>query len=390
LDYKVQLKNIESSITLENIPEDAIGFVLSSLVRENDEKIFIHIAKNRFICEILKKEIEFFNPEVKILVFENWDNLPYDKSSPKNVIQAERIKTLNEIANYFDNKKIIIITTIRAVLQRVMPKSILKKSFVKLEIGQSFSMEKLEDFLVNAGYKQVNTAISTGEFAINNNVVDVITEEERCYRVKFSNNIVKEIRKFNPISQVSFDNLKQVNLIPVNEIIFSKDYILNFKQNYKKLFGVPKKEDLLYEAVSNNQLYAGLENYLPLFYDNKLETIFDYLPKGTIITIDESVEDKKAKKLDLIEQHYKERVANIKSSLKNGSLYNPLPPRLLYLDDKEFNERLCGFVNVRFSDEGEIFDERKMDLGIKKGKDFYKESTEKKVNVFEELKNKTL
>jgi len=388
LDYKIQLKSIEASTILEKVPRDSIGFVLSNLIKEKKDKIFMHITTGNFQSAILKKEIEFFNPDAKILVFENWDTLPYDRSSPKDSTQAERIQTLDEILNYSGDKKVIIITTINAVLQRIMPREVLEKNSIKLKQGQKFTLEELAGFLINAGYKKVNTTISMGEFSANNKVVDVIAEENKCYRIRFYKGHITEIRRFNPVSQISLNELKQINLIPVNEIVFSKEYILNFKQNYKSLFGVPKKEDLLYEAVSNENFHAGLENYLPLFYNNKLETIFDYLPKNMIISIDENIAETKDEKLSLIKQHYQERIKNIKKSLRNGSIYNPIPPELLYLNNKELEEKLTEFICIRISDKA-VKDSkvRTMDLELTAGEDFYKESEEKNINVFKELKN---
>jgi transcription-repair coupling factor (superfamily II helicase) len=385
LDYKIQLKNIDKSVVLENVPKDAIGFVLSELSKKHKAKFFMHITTGSFQSEILKKEIGFFNHELKMLLFENWDNLPYDKSSPKLSIQLERIRTLNEIINYSGKEKVLVITTINAVLQKIMPKEVLKKNSIALSEEQKFSIKELEDFLINAGYKKVNTAISMGEFSINNEVADIIIEEEQCYRVKFYRDFINEIRRFNPISQISFDNLQQINLIPVNEIILSKDYILSFKQNYKKLFGMPKKEDLAYEAIANGQLCGGLGNYLSLFYENKLETIFDYLPKETIVTIDKSINEKKIAKLALIKQYYQERAGNIKESLEGDLIYNPLPPELLYLNDEEFKDNLKKFVNIEFNNSRENSNKRIIDLNIKEGKDFYNDSQKNNANVFEEL-----
>ncbi len=42
------------------------------------------------------------------------------------------------------------------------------------------------------------------------------------------------------------------------------------------MFGAATRDDALYQAVSEGRRYAGMEHWLPLFYDH-LETVFDYL-----------------------------------------------------------------------------------------------------------------
>lgn len=388
MHYKQQLGSIEKSTILENIPRDAVGIVLSNFINESKFDKFLHIATGNFQSRNLKKVVEFFSPNTKVLLLENWDNLPYDRISPKNIIQSKRIKTLDEILNHKKNKnrKLLVITTIFAALQRTIPKKELVKSCARFNVGMKISVTEIEDFLASNGYRKVNTAISTGEFAVNGNILDAVTSSKKCFRIVFLGNILKEIKKFNPVTQISSGSLQKINILPVSEVIFSKINILNFKQNYKRLFGIPKKNDLLYKAISSSQLYSGAEHYLPLFYNDNLSTIFDYLDKDFTVSLDEAIKKKMCERIKSVKEYYQQRLDNVKKSLKNGSIYQPIPTGLMYLTKKEFNDCLAKFINVKLcQSESKNKEDRAMDLKISSIPEFYTESKSNKTNAFMDL-----
>ena len=70
--------------------------------------------------------------------------------------------------------------------------------------------------------------------------------------------------------------LRGLDLLPVSEALLNTETIRRFRTGYLETFGAPG-DDPLYDTVSEGGRRAGMEHWLPLFYD-KLETLFDYLP----------------------------------------------------------------------------------------------------------------
>ena len=90
-------------------------FIIKDFIEKNNTSI-MYIAKDDREIFNLKDKLKWFFSENIILIFRSWDNIPYDSVSPSRLIQAERINTLNQIKNI--NKKIIILTSVNAILQK--------------------------------------------------------------------------------------------------------------------------------------------------------------------------------------------------------------------------------------------------------------------------------
>ena len=68
----------------------------------------------------------------------------------------------------------------------------------------------------------------------------------------------------------------------MSEVQLTTETIRRFRQNYIQSFGAATRDDRLYETVSEGRRYAGLEHWMPLFYDG-LDTLFDYLPANAVV-----------------------------------------------------------------------------------------------------------
>ncbi len=73
-------------------------------------------------------------------------------------------------------------------------------------------------------------------------------------------------------------------LRPVSEVLLDDAAIHRFRSRYREAFGAVGSDDPLYESVSAGRRQAGMEHWLPLYYET-LETLFDYLP-GAAVSFD--------------------------------------------------------------------------------------------------------
>ena len=70
-------------------------------------------------------------PNQLVLLYKAWDQIPYDNISPSKEIQTSRLETLFQLTS--DNKnKIIVLTTLNAVVQKTLPKNEIKKNFISI------------------------------------------------------------------------------------------------------------------------------------------------------------------------------------------------------------------------------------------------------------------
>jgi transcription-repair coupling factor (superfamily II helicase) len=402
VDYKVQLKNINTNTNITQINNDAVGFVLSKLISNSEKKNFLHIASSDKEAEILQKQIQFFskelieNNQLEILSFPSWDCLPYDRVSPKPTIISSRINCLHKLTKHNFSKKILVISTINAVLQKTIPLSLIKNLGFKIEEGEEISIDHLANFLIDNGFSRNSIANTIFEFAIRGNIVDIITshhnkflqnsEDLIGYRLDFFGDVVEGIKVFDPLTQITSNKVKKIDLLPAGEINLNQNSISNFRNNYRTLFGVPQ-EDIMYNAICEGRTYAGMEHFMPLFYNRPLDSFFSYL-KNCQISISNNVLDLKNERLKTIEECYQSRVSAVKESKNSGAIYNPIPAHSLYLKDDEFSKELDKNLVICFENQQHNHsNSRNINLNINFIPDFALASRTNKTNVFDLFKN---
>ena len=363
---------INNNTIFKNITNDSISYIIFELFKNHN--IILHILKNNNEITIIEKQINFYNPEIKILKFLEWNTIPYDINSPKIEIQSNRMKFLYDLINFdnlYKNQKILILTTINSLIQKVVNKNDYK--FIELSKNQKITTEELKIILDENGFKKTQISQKIGDYSINGNTIDLISYNDIAYRIYLQNNIIKNIKNFYIETQITYQEHNKILLLPNSEIIFSQKNINNFKQNYKNIFGIERDNDLYYKNISNSIPYDGMENYLPLFYENKLMSIFDYLPENTIISY---IPFEYNKNIDIYYQ--------LRKIENKEFIYNPLDKNQLYLTEDKFKKKMEKYINVIFDlkNETKIPNYETTDLNIKKVKYFYNETKE----VFKEFK----
>ncbi len=405
MDYKIQLQNITKSTNITQINSNAISLILAKITHNSVNKQFLHIAQNDKEADILRQQVEFFaddqikNNQLEILSFPAWDCLPYDRVSPKPNIIAARINCLHKLARNKSNKKILVITTINAILQKTVPLSLIKDLGFKIEVGDEVSINLLAQSLIDNGFSRNTIANGISEFAIRGNIVDIITahnnnwqiiEDLIGYRLDFFGDVVEGIRVFDPLTQITSNKINKINLLPTTEVNLNAKAINNFKTNYRSLFGIPQ-EDMMYNAICEGRNYTGLEHFMSLFYDQPLSSIFEYL-NNPQISFSDSIIVAKNDRLKTIFEYYQARVDSIKESKTSGTVYNPLPPHHLYLSDEELENELNKNLVINFTTTSptasyNIDFGRSINLQIKPIPDFALAARTNKINVFELFKN---
>lgn len=375
MDYRVQLSNIEKSTYINGITGDSINYVLYNLLQSKD--FITLIVNNNLDLELAAKEIEFYSKDIEVLKFPEWNTIPYDINSPQIKIQTERMETIYNLMNYdtcFSNTKVLLIISMKSIVQKVIDSN--DFSCIKLRIGDKISINELQNFLESNCYSNVDTAYDIGNYTINNNICDIITFENKSYRIFFKNNKIHEIKSFNPITQIAERPFKEVLILPIREIILTKNNINNFKQNYRNLFGISHEINGIYDSISNNIFHDGAENWLPLFYTNKLVPIFNYIPKKSIVAYKIDLFNRIDEHLQNINKFYNLRAEEL-THKENTNIYRPIPNDMLYINNEELKSLMDKYTNVIFNtDNIELNKERQMNISVKGVPNFFRETKE--------------
>lgn len=229
-------------------------------------------------AERLQEELRFFAPGLEVLHFPDWETLPYDVFSPHQDIISQRIATLCRLPELRHG---VLVVPIATALQRLAPPSFLLGSSLVLDVGQRLEIEDMRARLEAAGYRCVDTVYEHGEFAVRGALLDLYPMGSALpYRIDLFDDEIETLRTFDPETQRSLDRVEAVRLLPGREFPLEKKAVADFRARFRERFDVDYRRCPLYQDLSSGLIPAGIEYYLPLFFE-QTATLFDYLPADT-------------------------------------------------------------------------------------------------------------
>ncbi|HEY5323726.1 MAG TPA: transcription-repair coupling factor, partial [Caldimonas sp.] len=230
----------------------------------------------------LAEEIGFFSPELRIAVFPDWETLPYDTFSPHQDLISERLATLWKISR---GEVDVVLMPATTALVRLAPPSFLAGYTFEFRQKQRLDEAALKAQLTLAGYSHVSQVVSPGEYAVRGGLIDLFPMGSNVpYRVDLFGDEIDSIRTFDPDSQRSLYPVPEVRLLPGREFPMDEAARTAFRSRWReRIEGDPTKARL-YKDVGAGIATAGIEYFLPLFFD-ETATVFDYLGAGATLAL---------------------------------------------------------------------------------------------------------
>ena len=292
----------------------------------------------------LEEEIRFFSQnQYPILHFPDWETLPYDQLSPHQDITSERLRILATLPTL---NKGIVIAPITTLAQRLAPPTWLSAQSFSLKCGQKFDLNATRQRLESVGYRAVETVYEHGEYAVRGSLMDIYPMGANApVRIELFDDEIDSLRLFSPDTQRTTETIKQLELLPAREFPFDKSTIRLFKDNWAEAFShTDPKKCSLYKDVSQGLAAAGIEYYLPLFFEQHA-TLFDYLPRQTLVAL--ATDSQKQLEHFWLEltQRYEER--------RHDSYLPILPPDKLFLHQNELFAAVNHYARLNLNDKTE-------------------------------------
>jgi transcription-repair coupling factor (superfamily II helicase) len=348
-------------LTLASLPRGSLPLVLGDLARAaqgvKGGQRAVFIAPDDAAMRSAAEAARYFAPEVEVIEFPAWDCLPYDRASPALTISAQRLAALHRLQHPGTSAQLLV-TTINAVLQRVLTPFRVRESVREFRVGTNIGHASLAKLLTRQGYSRTDTVIDHGEFAVRGSIVDIFPSSlDAGLRLDFFGDELESLRLFDPATQLTVERVEQHLLLPASEALVDEDSIKRFRSRYRELFGANATQDPLYEAVSDGRRLAGMEHWLPLF-EERLATLFDHLAVQDVVVIDQGA-------LGAADHAQRSRIAGE----KKGS-YRPLGPDALYLSRAEFEAGLAAAPAHRASGFVAESGANVLDFGFRSARDF--------------------
>ena len=355
----------QARLAVAHVHEGQTPLMFAELVRglqtfEDRAFDLVHICRDDQRLARLQEGLSFFAPEVKVLSFPAWDCVPYDRVGPKASLIATRMASLAQLEKGKRRSPRLILTTPRAVVQKLPPRAFVRRHIKIISPGQRLDRPRLLDHLTAMGYMRTEMVIDQGEFAVRGGIVDIfLSGYQQPIRLDFFGDEIESIRQFDPSSQRTVKKLNRVTLLPVSEVDFSPEAIARFRKNYLEQFGAPQGHDALYEAVSEGQTFQGMAHWLPFFHE-QLETLFDYV-KVPFLSQEADIEQAINAQFEQIDEHFEARVQALEQAHFGAPPYHPVPVGDLFLSQSEWRDFYQAMPSLKIAvgdvDETQGFDE---------------------------------
>jgi transcription-repair coupling factor (superfamily II helicase) len=275
---------------------DNSSFALSLVnIARHNQSLIVVLLPDASCLQPLKNEIDFFlgdqqdlsqqqdsHEKISIVTLPDWETLPYDYFSPHQDIVSERLETLYQLPRL---KRAILLLPVSSALQKLPARQYIEQQCLQLETGQKCDLQNLKVLLDNNGYHSVSTVMQYGEYAVRGSILDLYPMGVKDpIRIELFDDEIDSLRYFDGETQLTKQKVDKINLLPAKEYPCDDAAISLFRQNWRAKFDSNLKESHLYRDVSGGIFPAGIEYYLPLFFDS-LSSIFDYLPHSNTLFI---------------------------------------------------------------------------------------------------------
>lgn len=278
----------------------------------------------------------FFRPHDTAVFLPDWETLPYERFSPHQDLVSERLSALWQIKSGAAD---VLFVPVATAMQKLPPMPFLAGHTFWLKTGQTLDIGRLKTDLVDAGYNHVSHVVAAGEFAVRGGIVDLFPMgSEMPYRIDLFDDEIDSIKTFDTETQRTISPVSEIRLLPAHEFPTDSEAQKIFRSRFREEVDGNPNDAAVYKAVSNGHFGAGVEYYLPLFFENELETLFDYIGEDALFVALGDVHAEANRFWGDVKSRY--------AMAQGDETYPPLLPQHLYLSADVFAGRLKNYGQV--------------------------------------------
>ena len=286
-------------------------------------------------CSRLAAEIAWFAPELAIARLPDWETLPYDSLSPHQDLVSERLAALHRLQQ---GKLDVLLVAASTAAHRLAPPSWLASRTFQFAQGMKIDEAALKSQLTLAGYEHVEQVLRPGEYTVRGGLIDLFPMGSPLpYRLDLFDDELESLRTFDPDTQRSLYPVREVNLLPGREFPLDEPARTAFRGRWRERFDGDPSRVTLYRDIGNGVAPAGIEYYLPLFFE-QTATLFDYLPDSTELILHGDIQGQ----LQAFRQDARQRFDFIGHDAERPAL----TPDELFLTPEQFFVRSQAFARV--------------------------------------------
>ncbi len=363
--YIQEIKEKNSPITVSGLSDvGKIQFEYST--KQSLNRPICIVTYNEIEARKIIKDLRYFTNEFEeVLYFPKREIASYDYIAESKDLPYERIDVLNKIQK---GKAEIVVTTVEALMQKMIPKSSLYKNCLEFKVGKRYSLEDIKQNLILLGYERNDLIEGKGQFSVRGDIIDVALTETKGVRVELWGDEVDSIRNFSISSQRSSEMIDKIEIMPAHEFIL-EDELKNIiskiqkdskycneikaKGEYKNKIKENINKDI--ELIESGDYISKIDKYFNSFYD-KTEIFLEYLENDFVILYDELSKIKQREDNILIENKNLIKVLVEKEKYVPQSILNIEPidyvnedKQVVYLEKQDLGGKNISNIKYNFN-----------------------------------------
>jgi len=334
----------------------ALAWAVLQAARTHDGPLLL-VARDNHGAQQLEHDLRTLGGEdhdLPVVPFPDWETLPFDRFSPHPDIVSQRLAALHRLPSL---KRGIVVVPVQTLMQRLAPVRHVSGASFDLDVGQKLDLDAEKRRLESAGYAHVPQVHDPGDFAVRGGLLDVYPMgADQPYRIELFDDAIETIRAFDPESQRSLDRIAALRMLPGREVPLDEAATARAMDTLRERFDIDTRRSGLYQDLKAGAAPAGIEYYLPLFFEaprralvDKGEaplstaTLFDYLPANTLPVIDSGASPAS-------DHFWTQQVLHRYDQLRHDIERPLLPPAELWLTPDALRERLNQGARVEVCD----------------------------------------
>src|SRR5690606_5385630 len=138
--------------------------------------------------------------------------VPYQFEEVDNANVVARAEVLDKVNS---GKNTWVVTYPAALFEKVPTQKNLTKNTFRLEVGKNYSIDFIQEVLLEYRFEYVDFVYEPGQFSIRGGIVDVFSySNDHPFRIEFFGDEVESIRTFDAASQLSINTHQFFTIVP--------------------------------------------------------------------------------------------------------------------------------------------------------------------------------
>jgi len=320
------------------------ALALAEAARHHDGLV-LAITRDSHAAQALEHDLRVFAGDapdaLPVLHFADWETLPYDLFSPHPDIVSQRVAALYRLPT---THKGVLVVPVASLMQRLAPPSWIAGNTLDLRKGQRLDLDAEKRRLESAGYRNVPQVLDPGDFAVRGALLDLYPMgADRPYRIELFDDEIDSLRSFDPETQRSDHPVDSIRLLPAREFPLDDASTKRVRERLSERFDFDPRRCPLYQDLKEGGTPAGIEYYLPLFFD-QTASLFDHLADDTLLVLGNGVAEAAEAFWAQTADRWEQRRHDLERPI--------LPPAELYLSPEELRSRWNKSARIDVLDAG--------------------------------------